>query len=103
VATLGPAQIDLAWWLYAEDIFSVQFGIDRVAGIPAREETIRGFERIYGRPMPDFDYYEAIAALKHAVLSIRDYRNGKQVKKPEALPNFATDRLSRHLSRYAST
>lgn len=101
VATLGPAEIDLAWWLYAEDIFSVQFGIERIAGIPDREEAIRGFERIYDRPMPHFDYYEAIAALKHAVLSIRDYRNGKQVKKPDALPGFATDRLSRFL-RHAS-
>jgi aminoglycoside phosphotransferase (APT) family kinase protein len=100
VATLGPAEIDLAWWLYAEDIFSVQFGIERVAGIPRREDAIRGFERIYGRPMPHFDYYEAIAALKHAVISIRDYRNAKKINRPEALPNFATNCLSQYLNRH---
>jgi aminoglycoside phosphotransferase (APT) family kinase protein len=100
VASLGPAEIDLAWWLYAEDIFSIQFGIQRIAGIPGRDEAIRGFERLYGRAMPHFDYYEAIAALKHAVISIRDYRNDKKIKRPEALPNFATDRLASYLHRH---
>lgn len=100
VATLGPAEIDLAWWLYAEDLFSLPFGLRRSAGIPSRDEAIGGFEHLYGRPMPQFDYYEAIAALKHAVISIRDYRNGKVVERPEALPNFATERLADRLYRH---
>jgi len=72
----------------------------RVAGIPRREDAIRGFEHIYGRPMPHFDYYEAIAALKHAVISIRDYRNAKKINRPEALPNFAINCLSQYLNRH---
>lgn len=100
VASLGPAEIDLAWWLYCEDLFSEQFGIERLAGIPPAPEAIRGFERLYGRVMPDFDYYQAIAALKHAVLSIRDYSNGKTVETPEALPGFAIDRLARSIERH---
>jgi aminoglycoside phosphotransferase (APT) family kinase protein len=98
VATLGPPEIDLAWWLYAEDVFSIQFGIERIAGIPDRATAIGGFERIYARSMADFDYYEAIAALKHAVISIRDYSNGKQ--KPDGLPDFATSRLAQYLNRH---
>ncbi len=97
VATLGPAEIDLAWWLYAEDLFSLRLGHQRIAGIPDREAAIRGFERLYGRPMPHFEYYEAIAALKHAVISIRDFRNGKSVNRSGALLDFATQRLSRYL------
>jgi aminoglycoside phosphotransferase (APT) family kinase protein len=100
VASLGPAEIDLAWWLYCEDLFSEQFGVERLAGIPPAEEAIRGFERLYGRPMPEFDYYLAIAALKHAVLSIRDYSNGKTVETPDALPGFAIDRLTRSIERH---
>jgi aminoglycoside phosphotransferase (APT) family kinase protein len=100
VATLGPAEIDLAWWLHAEDIFSLRFGIARIAGIPKRDEAVRGFEQLYGREMPHFAYYEAVAALKHAVISVRDYRNGKQAKQPEALPNLATDRLRHYLARH---
>jgi aminoglycoside phosphotransferase (APT) family kinase protein len=100
VASLGPAEIDLAWWLYCEDLFSEQFGVERLAGIPRAREAIKGFERLYGRTMPDFDYYLAIAALKHAVLSIRDYSNGKTVKTPEALPGFALDHLTRSIERH---
>src|SRR3546814_3671019 len=83
------------WWLYCEDLFSIQFGIKRLAGIPQGEEAVRGFERIYGRPMPEFDYYMAISALKHAMLAIRDYSNGKTLGAPEALPK---DRKSTRLN-----
>ncbi len=100
VASLGPPEIDLAWWLYCEDLFSTQFGVERLAGIPVAEDAIAGFERLYGRAMPDFDYYLAIAALKHAVLSIRDYSNGKTVESPEALPGFAMDCLARSIERH---
>jgi aminoglycoside phosphotransferase (APT) family kinase protein len=100
VASLGPAEIDLAWWLYCEDLFSEQFGVERLAGIPAAREAINGFERLYARAMPDFDYYLAIAALKHAVLSIRDYSNGKTVETPNALPGFALDHLTRSIERH---
>jgi aminoglycoside phosphotransferase (APT) family kinase protein len=100
VASLGPAEIDLAWWLYCEDLFSEQFGVERLAGIPHEQEAIKGFERLYDRAMPDFDYYLAIAALKHAVLSIRDYSNGKTVETPDALPGFALDRLARSIERH---
>lgn len=100
VASLGPSEIDLAWWLYCEDLFSEQFGVERLAGIPNEQEAIKGFERLYDRPMHDFDYYLAIAALKHAVLSIRDYSNGKTVETPDALPGFALDRLSRSIERH---
>jgi aminoglycoside phosphotransferase (APT) family kinase protein len=100
VASLGPAEIDLAWWLYCEDLFSEQFGVERLVGIPPADEAIRGFERLYGRPMPEFDYYLAIAALKHAVLSIRDYSNGKTVETPEALPGFAMNYLARSIERH---
>src|SRR3546814_7563791 len=44
VSSLGPAEIDLAWWLYCEDLFSIQFGIKRLAGIPQGEEAVRSEE-----------------------------------------------------------
>lgn len=100
VASLGPAEIDLAWWLYCEDLFTVQFGIPRLPGIPVEEEAILGFERCYGRAMPEFDYYLAIAALKHAILAIRDYSNGKRVRTPGALPGFAMERLRLYIERH---
>jgi hypothetical protein len=52
--------------------------------------------------MPEFDYYLAIAALKHAILAIRDYSNGKTIDTPDALPGFAMDRLALHIERHRS-
>src|SRR3546814_1101740 len=50
VASLGPPEIDLAHWMYLDDVFSTNFGIARIAGIPDENAAIRGFERIYGWP-----------------------------------------------------
>jgi aminoglycoside phosphotransferase (APT) family kinase protein len=100
VATLGPPEIDMAHWLYLDEVFSTSFGINRISGIPTREETIRGFEQIYGWPMPYFAYYEAVAALKIAGLSIRDYSNGKTMTAPEKLSPFLMGKLEQYLAEY---
>lgn len=99
VATLGPAEIDLAWWLYSEEIHTVQYGTPRIAGVPMVEDAVTGMELIYGRAMPDMDYFLAVAALKHVILSIRDYSNGK-IMEQAMLPDFALERLSTYLNSY---
>lgn len=100
VASLGPPELDMAHWLYLDEVFSGQFGIERISGIPDRETTIKGFEQIYGWSMPYFSYYEAVAALKIVVLTIRDYSNGKTMNAPDALPGFLMDRLRQYLAEY---
>ena len=100
VASLGPPEIDLAHWLYLEDIFSVQFGVERLPGLPGGDAAVRGFERIYGWPMPYFSYYMAVAALKILVISLRDYSNGKLMDAPEALSSFLSSQLSHYLDQY---
>src|SRR3546814_64888 len=101
VASLGPPEIDRAHWMYLDDVFSTNFGIARIAGIPDENAAIRGFERIYGWPMPYVSYYLAVAALKILILSVRDYSNGKTMDTPEALPDFLVDRLRHYVARYA--
>ena len=100
VASLGPAEIDLAWWLYADDIFSENFGVTRLPGIPQGTEAIRGFEARYGYAMPHFTYYLALAALKHAVISIRDYSNDKRSGEAEGITPFPIKRLQQYLGEY---
>ena len=100
VASLGPPELDMAHWLYLDEVFSGQFGIERISGIPDRQATIKGFERIYGWSMPYFAYYEAVAALKIVVLTIRDYSNGKTMNTPDALPGFLMERLRQYLAEY---
>src|SRR3546814_12336925 len=84
--------------MYLDDVFSTNFGIARIALIPDENAAIRGFERIYGWPMPSFSYYLAVAALKILILSVRDYSTGKTMDTPEALPDLPVDRLRHHRS-----
>lgn len=100
VATLGPAQVDVAGWLYIDEVFSEGFGVPHLPGIPQGEDARRGFERIYGYAMPDFSYYMALAALKHAVISIRDYGNDKREVKAENHAPFAIERMHKYLEEF---
>jgi aminoglycoside phosphotransferase (APT) family kinase protein len=102
VAALGPPEIDLAHWIYLDDIFSLSFGIPRIDGIPDEADAIAGFERIYGWEMPYFSYYQAVAALKILVLSIRDYSNDKKMDAPAALPDFLVNRVKLYIDRYSA-
>src|SRR3546814_20575191 len=39
LAALGPPEIDLAWWLYFDELFSITFGVKRLEGLPDRKST----------------------------------------------------------------
>lgn len=100
VATLGPPEVDLAHWVYLDEVFSENFGVPRIDGLPRGAEAVAGFERIYGRPMPRFSFYMAVAALKILILSVRSYGNDKDMGAPEALPDFLTGRLAHYLAEF---
>ena len=100
VATLGPPEVDLAHWVYLDEVFSENFGVPRIDGLPRGREAVAGFERIYGRAMPQFSYYMAVAALKILILSVRQYGNDKQTAVPAALPDFLVDRLAHYLAEF---
>lgn len=100
VATLGPPEVDLAHWVYLDEVFSENFGVPRIDGLPRGAEAVAGFERIYGRPMPHFSYYMAVAALKILILSVRNYGNDKDMGAPAALPDFLLSRLAHYLNEF---
>lgn len=100
VATLGPPEVDLAHWVYLDEVFSENFGVPRIDGLPRGAEAVAGFEQIYGRAMPQFSYYMAVAALKILILSVRNYGNDKTTRAPEALPDFLVNRLAHYLEEF---
>lgn len=100
VATLGPPEVDLAHWVYLDEVFSENFGVPRIDGLPRGAEAVAGFERIYGRSMPQFSYYMAVAALKILILSVRSYGNDKDMGAPDALPDFLVTRLAHYLDEF---
>lgn len=70
-AALGPGEIDLAWWLYFDNMFSANFNVAPLAGLPDREQTIAIYESEIGRKVSDLAYYELLVGLRMMIASIR--------------------------------
>lgn len=70
LAALGPSELDLAWWLYFDDLFSRRFGTARLDGLPTREESITIWEAAVGRKAQHLDYYDIVVALRMALVAV---------------------------------
>ncbi len=70
LAALGPSELDLAWWLYFDDLFSRRFGVTRLEGLPTRDETIALYEAASGRKLRHLDYYDIVAALRMTLVAV---------------------------------
>ncbi len=70
LAALGPSELDLAWWLYFDDLFSRRFGVERLEGLPTRDETIAIWETAVGRKAEHLDYYDVVVALRMALVVV---------------------------------
>ena len=69
LAALGPPELDLAWWLYFDDLFSRRFGITRLEGLPSKAETIAIYERASGRSLRHMDYFDIVVAVRMALIA----------------------------------
>ena len=70
-AFLSPGEIDLAWWLYFDRIFTEDFNVPPLEGLPDRDATIRIYEEALGRPVSDLPYYEILCGLRMAIATMR--------------------------------
>lgn len=73
LAALGPGEIDLGWWLYFDELFSDGFGIDRLPGLPTRDQVIDLYQEAAGRQVGNMDYYEIVAGLRMGIVAIRQF------------------------------
>jgi aminoglycoside phosphotransferase (APT) family kinase protein len=72
-AALAPGELDLAWWLFFDNLFSAGFDLPPLAGLPDREQTIAIYESELGRPVSDLPYYELLVGLRMIIASMRSY------------------------------
>ncbi|WP_422342802.1 phosphotransferase family protein [Parasphingorhabdus sp.] len=70
LAALGPAELDLAWWLYFDDLFSRRFGVERLEGLPNRNVSIAIWEEATGRTAQYMEYYDVVVALRMALVAV---------------------------------
>ncbi|WP_299559132.1 phosphotransferase family protein [uncultured Mycolicibacterium sp.] len=75
IAYIGDHAADLAWLLFLDWAVSDYEGTPRLPGTPSREETIRRYEQLSGRPVTHLHYQEVLAVLALSVpLSRMDAR-----------------------------
>jgi aminoglycoside phosphotransferase (APT) family kinase protein len=68
-AALGPAEIDLGYWLFMDERRS--YGLKRLPGLLSREATISIYESSLGRAVDDLHYYEVLAGVRMSLVIVR--------------------------------
>jgi aminoglycoside phosphotransferase (APT) family kinase protein len=71
MASLGRPEVDLAYFLFFDRLYSSAMGIPRLDGFPDRAATVARFQELTGHTVADLDWFEAWAALRGAILLLR--------------------------------
>ncbi len=71
MVTLGPAEVDLAWWLVLDRYHTEGVGAAPLPGFPSRAEVVAQWEDAVGRKAQDLFYYEVWGAFRFALVLIR--------------------------------
>ena len=70
-ATLGPREIDIAWWVMFDEFLCETLGFTRPAGIPDRRRTLDRYQELAGVTLRAIDYYEVLAGLQFCLINSR--------------------------------
>jgi aminoglycoside phosphotransferase (APT) family kinase protein len=74
MATVGPAEIDIAWMAFLHRFFqdlAVKFDLPGIPEFMRRDDVARTYEQMTGHAVQPLDWFEVFAALRFAVVSIR--------------------------------
>jgi len=71
MATLGPPEMDLGWFLYLDRHHHEAIGVARLAGFPDRAETVARWEARVGRAARDLEWWEVFAGFRFAAIMTR--------------------------------
>lgn len=69
MATIGPAELDLGWFLFLHGLALRYF--DELPGFAGRDQVIADFSAALGREVTDLFFYEVLAGLRAAVIQAR--------------------------------
>lgn len=70
-ASLGPPELDVAYWITFEEFLTEGSGFRRLDGVPGRDEVVSYYQERTGRELHDLPYYEVITTLFTAITVIR--------------------------------
>lgn len=68
MATIGPPELDLGWWLYFDRQFTEGLSVTRPPGFAGHEETVERYVELLGRPVQDLFYYQVFSGFRFAIV-----------------------------------
>jgi aminoglycoside phosphotransferase (APT) family kinase protein len=71
MATIGNPEMDLAWFLYFDRLFSEGLQAPRPAGFPSKQDALGHYEDLTGITPRNVEYYEVMASAKFAAIMVR--------------------------------
>ncbi|MHB8463924.1 MAG: phosphotransferase family protein [Acidimicrobiales bacterium] len=107
-ASIGPPEIDVAWWVMFDEYLCEAQGLARLDGAPGRGATLARYEELSGRALANIEYYEVLAGLVFALINSRladSFIRSGVLRPGEAaeLVTRVTDMTARRLSTAPST
>ena len=79
MATVGPAEVDVAWMIFLHTFFqdlAERYEMPGIPGFMDRGAVIETYERCSGHTIRDLEWYDVFAALRFAIVSVRTSTRG---------------------------
>lgn len=70
-ATIGPAGIDIGYWVMMDEFHAEAIGIPRLPGWPSLKDAIKTYEQLSGRKIAHLEYFVILAAFFIGTTMIR--------------------------------
>jgi aminoglycoside phosphotransferase (APT) family kinase protein len=71
MATSGPGEVDLAWYLWLDRQFTDVFGAPRLDGFPGEDALVARWEEGVGHAAADLDWYLVFAGVRFSTVLMR--------------------------------
>jgi aminoglycoside phosphotransferase (APT) family kinase protein len=70
-ATLGPPEIDVAWWVMFDEFLCEAKGLTRLDGVADRVQTFERYQTLSGHQLQNIGYFEVLAGLTLSLINSR--------------------------------
>lgn len=74
MAAIGPAEVDLGWWLFLNRHHTEGMGLAALPGFPDDDATVAMYSEQLGRPARDVFYYDVLAGFRFGIIVLRASR-----------------------------
>jgi len=79
MATVGPREVDVAWMIFLDTFFddlAERFEMPPIPGFMDRDDVVGTYERLTGHTVQALEWFEVLAALRFAIVSVRTSTRG---------------------------